>query len=360
MDYGQLSQKIDEDISSLKEEVNVLKKEMNERFISKEDFIRMFTEFSKLRKEQVTELNSIKSTVSRLSKKVEDELRAFKNESMKREERLLKLAEQERSTRSEIRKVELLKDDVDDIQKGIEKIRMNSSTVADFESFTAKNRAEIERLKEKVEFLFSNSVDVEDIENNFITSKQQDKKLAKIDETKLDKNEAEYEITIIQQKISDLSQKADDIDSDVGMIRSELSSKAGKEDSDNLRKEFAKKDSFNAEVARIDQDLKEMDGIIDGMEAALEKSASQKEITSSSFERLRQDIEKIKSNMILKSEVEKVLNSSTTRYNGLKKDVDRSIEVLSSKISSLKEEMEELEKSFTKNIKQSTLQKRTR
>ncbi|MFH1438988.1 MAG: hypothetical protein ABIG89_00345 [Candidatus Woesearchaeota archaeon] len=313
MNIIKIDKRVASAFSNVKKDLISLRKYSDERFITREDYVKLFTEFSKLRKEHYELIEEIREenirSTDEIRKKLEDTTKDInKNmakqfkESNKRNDQLAKITEKERTNRSEVKEVGKLRKDIENMRK--------------------MNYKEIKKVADDVRYLMENSVDVNDVENNFITRKKVDDKLDKIKKKIINKKEAEETHNELHNKINSIKTELDDMNEIIKITNQELKGTVKEKSLRDMKTDLVEKkqleknlEEFKGQINNIRDDIKNLDTSVD-------KIITKRDVTEDDFDNIKNDVKKIKENLILKKEVEKILESGTKKHQVLREEID--------------------------------------
>ncbi|MBI4454225.1 hypothetical protein HY636_06285 [Candidatus Woesearchaeota archaeon] len=354
MDVFQLDRKVagafsnvNKDVVSLKKEILSLnkaitlsKQECTEKYISREDYVKLFSEFANLKQEVTDELKKIKETTDN-----------FAEESEKRNNRLTTLVEDEKANKAEIKEVKKTREELKKLQESFLEFKENMHKAVDsrlnkldnalntnisnsvsrkefdneFDKLVLNFEQELERINEKVTQLTEFSMDADDVEKQFITRKDVISQIKQIKENSSTKKEVLGLHEELHKKVNHLNTELDEVNSALITIKSSLKegvkSKAFDELKHEIKNNLVEKNDLIQAVVDIQKNIVEVGSSVEKLEKEI-KEKEEKGLNANELAKLKEDIGKIKDNLILKREVERFLETSTKKHQSLKEDVD--------------------------------------
>lgn len=404
MDIFQLDRKVagafsnvNKDVVSLKKEllslnkaISLSKQECSEKYISREDYVKLFSEFTKLRNEVLDEL-----------KVLQDKTDNFAEESEKRNKHLTTLVEDEKANRAEIKEVKKTREEVshlkeelkelheqvsefkesisNDVDNRLDKIdnsvdiRLNkidnevsnniSNSISrkefndEFDKLILNFEHELEKISEKVNLLTEFSMDADDVEKQFITRKDALLQIKHVKENTSSKKEVLGLHEELHKKVNNLNTELDEVNSALMAIKCSLKdgvkSKAFDELKQEIKKNLVEKNDLIQAVVDIQRNIVEVAGSVEKLDEETKKEISkeilkreQHSVKTDEFAKVKEDIEKIKENLILKREVERFLETNSKKQQSMKEEIDE----IEERISEMLEAVEKSKKIDVNNL----------
>ncbi len=351
--------KVKHDINDIKRSNEGIRKEFAERFIDKSDYVKLFTEYSNLKKEHSASINDMKNEHSALIAELRNELYKTTNDIKaaskkqidaleKKNEALKKSLYKELAKKANDKETKKLKKELMDSEEQFNKFtptvmdknicetelaetnkkldttleELNSRVENKLVSNNEHVKSVVNDLTKKMNHLLSYSVDVNDVESNFVTQKKISKELETIKKQLYKKGTAQKEIADINNKIIDLRKEMDEIGEILKLTTYTLQETAKMKDVEQEMERFTDKVELEKEIKRAEAKISEIKKSIDDFKVQVNKSMSRESITQADVEKIQEDLVRIKENMLLKKEVEKVLTSNAIKMDNLKKDFE--------------------------------------
>jgi chromosome segregation ATPase len=387
MDVNKLDKRVTRAFSNVKKDMKLLKENSDEKFISKEDYVKLFAEVTQLRKEHnslIKDLkDDLKNTTNSLNKRIDSEVKA----SNKLNKKLMKHVEKEKYKRSELRTALGLKNDVVAFRNEISDLKNKFMKKLEFNKFTLKIDRSLKEIDKRLDHLFNFGVEVEDVERNFIPRKEVNKEIHKQKQEmnkkisgvwsetnglndriskqsksiksleKTEKTRKNIEKTTnkkideqrqeLTKKINNVWSETNELNSTIIKLSNSIKTLVNTNEMKKALEKVTDKKSFENELKKTENRFKDIQFSVENLQFKIKKAEGKKDLTKKEinkldkdFEKVKEDLDKIKNNIVLKKEVEKLLEANTTKYQNLKKEIDE----LEERTSYLLKEAKKLDK----------------
>jgi hypothetical protein len=322
--YDKLNKRLSYAFSNVSKDISKLRKESNEKFINREDYVKLFAAHTKLKKEHSNLIDNLKDDMNNKLSEINNRIRLQNKENNRINNHLARLVEKERANRSEIKAVNKIRSELDKLKQELAEFstiyikkqdydKLNIKTDKNITNIHEKINNKLKEFNKKMDFLMKHSVDVNDVENNFITKKKVTKEIETIKRNF--KKSSEKAHSNYETKMNLLKQEVDDINTTLKNINKSVDNKINVD-------EFNKTKSMLVEQPVLDKEMKKLKESLTSVNTDLKKLKSKKEVTHEELSKIQSDIDKIKNNIILKKEVEKILEANSIKYQKIKEDLD--------------------------------------
>lgn len=340
--------KVKVDINDIRRNSEGIRKEFAEKFIDRSDYVKLFTEYSNLKKEHSALIAEMRNE---LYKAIYDIKAASKKQIdalEKRNEALKKALKKELAKKANDKEAKRLLKEIKDVKTALDKTAENcmnkstceteladlneklDTTVTDInervENKIVDNKeyvsSSVKDIRDKMDHLLNYSVEVNDVENNFITQKRINKELDSIRKQLYKKDAAEKEFSNINKKIVDMKNELSEIGDILKLTTYTLQETAKMKDVEQQLERFTDKAELEAEIKKAESRMLEINNAFKDFKAQIARALSKREITQDDVAKIQEDITRIKENMLLKRDVEKALVSNSSKMEDMKKEFE--------------------------------------